>query len=228
MERHQVIESLKGGLVVSCQADAGDPFEGPQFMAAFAQCAAQGGAVGIRANGPNDITAIKMVVSLPVIGLYKIDLPGYAVRITPTLDSIKQIATAGADIIALDATNRPHPENLSSEEVIRLAAKETGLPILADISTFEEAIAAEQAGADAVSTTLSGYTPYSPQIESPDFEIVRKCSEKLSIPVFAEGRIATPDQAHFAIELGAYAVIIGTAITRPTWIVKQMAKGIQK
>ena len=228
MERHQIIDSLKGGLVVSCQADPGDPFEGSQFMAAFAQCAASGGAVGIRANGPDDIAAIKYVVDLPVIGLYKIDLPGYAVRITPTIDSVKAIADAGADIIALDATNRPHPNNLSSEEMIRLAVKETGLPILADISTYEEAIAAEQAGVDAVSTTLSGYTPYSPQIESPDFEIIRKCSEKLSIPVFAEGRIATPDQARFAIELGAYAVIIGTAITRPTWIVKQMAKGIQK
>jgi N-acylglucosamine-6-phosphate 2-epimerase len=149
---------------------------------------------------------------------------GFDVRITPTLQHARQVAQAGAHIIAIDATLRPHPDQLTTLERIRFLREETGCPIMADISNFEEGLAAEAAGADLVATTLSGYTPQSPQLEEPDFELLRQLVDRLNIPVIAEGRIATPNQALQAMELGAYAVVIGSAITRPQWITAQFVK----
>ncbi|HPH98177.1 MAG TPA: N-acetylmannosamine-6-phosphate 2-epimerase [Anaerolineaceae bacterium] len=222
------IQRLRDGLIVSCQSYEGEAFYGPQFMVEFARCAFEGGAVGIRANGPRDIRAIVDAVPLPMIGLYKVDLPGCPVRITPNLDAALQVASAGAHIIALDATRREHPGQLSAASLIRQVQEKTGLPVLADISTFDEGLAAEEAGAAAVSTTLSGYTDYSPQQEAPDFEIIERLSRRLTIPVLAEGRIATGAEARRALDLGAYAVVIGTAITRPQWIVSNVVRGMKK
>ncbi|OJX43825.1 MAG: hypothetical protein BGO78_02350 [Chloroflexi bacterium 44-23] len=227
MEISSVIHRFMGGLVVSCQAFPGEPFFGPQFMVEFAQCALEGGAVGIRANGPADVQAITNAVPLPVIGLYKIDLTGYTVRITPHLDAGIQIARAGAHIIALDATSRKHPGNISTSALIQSIQEQTNLPVLADISTFDEGLAAQDAGAQAVSTTLSGYTDYSPQQEEPDFDLIERLCTHLSIPVIAEGRISSPYEARKAFDLGAYAVIVGTAITRPQWIVSKFVQEIQ-
>jgi N-acylglucosamine-6-phosphate 2-epimerase len=221
-----VIQKLKGGLIVSCQAYKGEPFFGPNYMVEFARCALAGGAVGIRANGPEDVRAIANIIPLPVIGLYKIDLPGFQVRITPNLNSSIQIAEAGAHIIALDATRREHPDGLSAAGLIQAVRDKTGLPVLADISSVDEGLAAQDAGAAAVSTTLSGYTQYSPQQVAPDFDLVEQLSRCLSIPVFAEGRITSGSEARKALDLGAYAVIVGTAITRPQWIVEQMIRSI--
>jgi N-acylglucosamine-6-phosphate 2-epimerase len=212
---------LQGGLIVSCQALDDEPLHGSIHMAAMALAAAQSGAAGIRANSPEDIASIRNAVKLPIIGIYKIDIPGYAVRITPTEDSAILVARAGADIIAIDATIRPNPDGLNLKERIRLIHERTNCPVMADISTFEEGLAAEEAGTDLVSTTLSGYTVDSPTQEAPDFELLHNLVDELDVPVVAEGRIATPEQAAQAISLGAFAVVVGSAITRPQWITAQ-------
>jgi N-acylglucosamine-6-phosphate 2-epimerase len=212
---------LRGGLIVSCQAEEGEPLYGSNYMSAMAVAAAEGGAVGIRANTPKDIAAIRLAITLPIIGIYKRDTPGYAVRITPTVESALQVAQAGADIIAIDSTSRPQPEDFTLEERIRLIHAQTSCPVMADIATYGEGQAAQEAGVDLVSTTLSGYTEDSPSQEGPDFELLQKLVSTLKIPVVAEGRIASPEQAGRALQLGAFAVVVGTAITRPRWITER-------
>jgi N-acylglucosamine-6-phosphate 2-epimerase len=224
MDNSNLILSLKGGLIVSCQAGPDEPLHGSGHMAVMARAATAGGAVGIRANGPADIAAIRAAVELPIIGIYKDDIEGFEVRITPSLGHARLVAQAGAHLIAIDATLRPHPDQLATPERIRILQAETGCPVMADISTFEEGLAAEAAGADLVATTLSGYTAGSPQHEGPDFELLRRLVDRLKIPVVAEGRIATPEQAVQALELGAFAVVVGSAITRPQWITAQFVR----
>jgi N-acylglucosamine-6-phosphate 2-epimerase len=197
-------------------------------MAAMARAAVQGGAVGIRANGPVDIAAIRAAVSVPLIGLYKVQVAGYEPYITPALEHAQAVAQAGADIIALDATLRPHPNGMDAAGLIRQIREATGKPVLADVATFAEGVAAAQAGADAVSTTLSGYTPQSLQQAGPDFDLLRRLVDTLSIPVIAEGRIATPEQAAQALEVGAFAVVVGGAITRPQLITRSFVQAIRR
>lgn len=224
MTPHPLLAMLYHGLIVSCQAEPHEPLHGAAFMAAMARAAADGGAVGIRANGPADVAAIRAAVTLPIIGIYKADLPGFQVRITPTLDHARQVAAAGADLIALDATARPHPDGVTTAELIARVHEATGCPVVADVATLEEGLAAAAAGADAVATTLSGYTGRmhpsadSPSQEEPDFDLIRQLAHVLPVPLIAEGRIATPEQAVRALALGAYAVVVGSAITRPQWI----------
>lgn len=219
---------FQGGLIVSCQALEDEPLYGAEIMAAMARAAAQGGAAGIRANGPADIAAVRGAVNLPLIGLYKAHISGYKVYITPTVLHACAVSEAGADIIALDATQREHPDGLTAAGLIRLVKEQTKKPVLADVSTLAEGLAAWQAGADAVSTTLSGYTGYSPRQEAPDFTLLRKLVAELPIPVLAEGRIATPEQAARALDLGAFAVVIGSAITRPQWITRQFTQRLSR
>jgi N-acylglucosamine-6-phosphate 2-epimerase len=213
-----LLKRLRGGLIVSCQAEADEPLHGSQHMAAMAVAAAEGGAVGIRANTPEDIVAIRLAVTLPIIGIYKLDIPGYTVRITPTIGSVLQVAQAGADIIAVDGTSRPHPDNLNLIERIRLIHEQTRCLVMADISTYDEGLTAQEAGADLVATTLSGYTENSPVQDGPDLELVQKLASTLQMPVVAEGRITTPEQAAQTLAIGAFAVVVGSAITRPQWI----------
>lgn len=222
-----LLAKIKGGLVVSCQAQPDEPLFGSETMVKMAHAALEGGAVGIRANTPADVAAIRRALpEVPLIGLYKYDLPGYEVRITPTLATAQELAEAGCDIIALDATTRPRPEGGDLGRFIRLVQQATGLPVLADISTLEEGLAAEAAGAELLSTTLSGYTAYSPQQEEPDLALVAQLAGRAKIPVLAEGRISTPAQAHAALAAGAYAVVVGGAITRPQWITRQFVKAL--
>lgn len=222
-----LFNQLKNGLIVSCQAFPGEPLFGPEFMIAMARSALLGGAVGLRANGPVDIRAIRKVVTVPIIGLYKYDLPGYEVRITPTLKHAQEVALAGADIIALDATARPHPDQISLGKLINSVVVTTGKLVLADISTVDEALQAVDAGAHAVSTALSGYTAYSRQSPEPDLDLIENLAGRLKVPVFAEGRISTPAQARRALAVGAHAVVVGTAITRPWLITEAFVKGMQ-
>ncbi|RIK36648.1 MAG: N-acetylmannosamine-6-phosphate 2-epimerase [Chloroflexi bacterium] len=221
------VNQVRGGLIVSCQALPGEPLFGAEIMARMAVAAKQGGARAIRANTPVDIAAIRAAVDLPVIGLYKEEIPGYPVYITPTLEHARQVAAAGADMIAIDATARPRPEPGSLADFIAAIHAETGCPVLADISTAEEGRAAAAAGADLVSTTMSGYTPYSPQQAGPDLVLVRDLAAAVTIPVLAEGRYRLPAQVHQAITAGALAVVVGGAITRPQeitrWFVAALA-----
>ena len=224
----ELLSRLEGGLIVSCQALPDEPLHGAHIMAAMARAAAAGGGVGIRANGPEDIAAIRQAVELPIIGLWKDDLPGFSVRITPTVEHARRLAAAGTDIIAIDATARPHPDGLPLPERIAAIHRDTNRPVLADIATLEEGLAAQQAGADLVAPTLSGYTEYSPACEEPDFGLIQQLAAQLRLPVIAEGRIATPEQATRALALGAFAVVVGGAITRPQQITARFVAGIKK
>ncbi|MER5967606.1 N-acetylmannosamine-6-phosphate 2-epimerase [Streptomyces sp. NPDC002057] len=208
-----LLDTLRNGLVVSCQARPGEPLHGPDFMAAMARSAVLGGARAIRVNGPLDTEAVRHAVDVPVIGLWKDGDDG--VYITPTLTHALRVAEAGADVVALDATARPRRDGLGLAETIA-AIHATGTLVMADIATVDEGVAAASAGADMISTTLSGYTPDSPGHAGPDLGLVAELAAAVTVPVFAEGRYATPAQAAQALILGAHAVVVGGAITRPT------------
>lgn len=225
---HQIVQQLQGGLIVSCQAGPGDVLYGPVAMADMALAAQNGGAVGIRANGTADITAIRRATRLPIIGIDKQDLRGYGIRITPTIEAARAIVGAGADLVAVDATIRGETEGrLPAAQLIRAIRETLGVPVMADIATFEEGIAAAEAGADIVATTLAGYTAYSPPQTEPDFALLERLATTLSIPVIAEGRIATPEQARRVLELGGFAVVCGSMITKPRWITDQYVRGLR-
>lgn len=223
----QFMAQVRGRLIVSCQAQPHEPLYGAAIMARMAVAAAEGGAAAIRANTPQDIAAIRGAVSLPIVGLYKVDLPGYDVYITPRLEDACAVAEAGADVIAIDATQRPRPQYAALADYIAAIHKATGLPILADISTYEEGVAAEAAGVDLVSTTMSGYTPYSPELTGPDLELVRRLADVLRVPLVAEGRYHAPDQVVQALAAGAATVVVGGAITRPQEITKRFVGAIE-
>ena len=220
-----IMARLRGGLIVSCQAPEGTPLHGSHIMAAMARAAEIGGAVGIRADGPNDIRAIKQAVKLPVLGIYKIRYPDCEPYITPTFEAAREILAAGADIIALDATLRPRLNGLTADELIR-QVKALGVPVMADISTLEEGVAAAESGADIVATTMSGYTPYSPKSDEPDYALIEGLVARVKVPVIAEGKIWTPEQARKALDLGAYAVVVGTAITRPHVVTERFVRAM--
>ena len=223
-EPDAVLGRLRGGLVVSCQAPPGDPLHGPGFMAAMARAAVLGGAVGIRAEGPADVRAVRQAVDVPVIGLWKQGAEG--VYITPTLDHARAVAEAGAQIVALDATGRPRPDGSTVPEVVQGLRQAHPCLVMADVSTLAEGVAAAAAGADLVATTLSGYTPYSRQQPGPDLELVAALAARVDVPVVAEGRIATPREARAALEAGAWAVVVGGAITRPELITARFVAGL--
>jgi N-acylglucosamine-6-phosphate 2-epimerase len=228
-QRNRFVAQVRGGLIVSCQALPGEPLYGAEIMARMALAAHQGGGRAIRANTPADIRAIAAAVDLPIIGLYKEEIPGYPVYITPTLDHARQVAAAGAAVIAIDATDRPRPEPGSLADWIAAIHQETGCLVLADISTVAEGLAAAAAGADLISTTMSGYTAYSPQQLGPDLDLVRALATQTTIPVLAEGRYRRPEEVTQALAYGAVAVVVGGAITRPQeitrWFVSQLPAG---
>lgn len=225
MNAAEFIEKVRGRLIVSCQALEYEPLHGSHIMARMAVAAREGGAVAIRANSPDDIRAIRAAVDLPIIGLYKDGDSG--VYITPTLRHARAVAEAGADVIALDATLRPRPDGSLLADIMTGIHDELGKLVLADVSTLEEGIAAAQMGADFVAPTLSGYTEYSPKLDGPDLALICALAESLSVPVIAEGRIRTPAEARAALDAGAAAVVVGSAITRPQWITAQFAAGLK-
>lgn len=224
---NQFFKKIRGKLIVSCQALENEPLHGSEVMAKMAAAAEMGGAAAIRANGAGDIGAIKKKVSLPIIGLVKRDYPDSEVYITPTFKEIDELVEAGADMIAMDATFRKRPNNESLENLVRYAKKNNKLT-MADISTFEEGIQAAKIGFDCVSTTMSGYTSHSLDQPGPDFRLIEKLAGVLKIPVIGEGRIWSPAEAQTAIQSGAYAVVVGSAITRPQIITQKYADAISK
>ncbi len=225
--RGDIVQLLKGGLIVACQAEEYEPLYGAHFMAALAKSAQLGGAAGIRTSGLLEIAAVRLAVSLPIIGSLKIDTPGYIVRITPTIESARQVAAAGADIIAVDASNRPHPDGLSIAERINAIHRDTGCSVMADVATFEEGLQAEAAGAELIATTLSGYIHTAQLNLDPDFKLIAQLANRLKVPLIAEGRFTTADQAAHAIDLGAFAVVVGSPISRPQWITAQFVSRLK-
>ena len=217
----EVCLKLRGQFIVSCQAPEGDVFHGSDAMARFAVAAQQGGAAGIRANGVEDVRAIRQAVTLPIIGIQKTPFAGGGWLITGSFQAARDLVAAGADIIALDCSWRG--QQLGALERARQIKTELGVPVIADIAALDEALAAEAAGADLVATTLRGYTPDTKEIQIFDPSFIKLLVQKLSVPVVSEGRISSPQQAREALAAGAFAVIVGTAVTSPREITRRFA-----
>lgn len=230
MEYLNSIANVKNALIVSCQFDSNDPFNKPEYVSLFALSAQMGGAAGIRTEGKENIKVVKSKVALPVIGLVQTTYSDGSVLITGDFKEVDEIIEAGADIVALDVTERVRPNGLTGFEFLRqVRVNHPGTLLLADVSTFEEGVQAAELGADMVSTTLSGYTPATLEKgkEGVDFDLIERLVDSLMIPVIAEGRILLPSEAVHAFELGAYAVVVGAAITRPTVITQMFVHEIQ-
>ena len=224
---------LKSGLIVSSQALDGNPLKKPEYLAVMAEAAEKGGAVAIRANGYDNILEMKKRVTVPILGLNKIQDKSGTTIITPNFEKAEEIARAGADVIALDATFRTSEIKEDVATLISRIHNELHLPVLADISNAEEALYAEKVGADYISTTLAGYTkdkPYAPEDKyNPDFELIEKIVKSgVKIPVIAEGRFWTPQDIVCAMKMGCYAIVIGKAITNPMAITEYFCQAIRR
>ena len=216
------IQSLRGRLVVSCQAYPGEPMLDPRTMTQVAQAAVDGGAAGIRAKGLDALRSMRPVIPVPMIGLVKVD--GADVFITPTLADCLAVAETGCEIVALDGTRRPRPDGLSLATTIsQLKQAHPGILVMADCGSAKDAASAQDCGADILGTTLAGYTGERPKTPGPDWECVDQMVAIAARPVFVEGRIHTPAQAAEAIRRGAWSVVVGTAITHPTTLTRWFA-----
>jgi N-acylglucosamine-6-phosphate 2-epimerase len=228
--------SLKGGLVVSVQADGGDPLDDPAIIAALARTVAVPGCRALRINGPANIRAVRAAVDRPIIGIYKwrageggAGKGAGRVWITPAFEMAQACREAGADVIALDATAvSPRPFGDSVSELISRIHGELGVPVLADVSDLAEGVAAAAAGADMVGSTLAGYvrSPLAGPFDPPDLALVEQLARAVSVPVIAEGRYNTPALARQALDAGAWAVVVGSAITRPALIARSFVEAL--
>ena len=208
-------QQLRGRIIVSCQADEGDPLDDLDTLTRIATSVLRGGAGGLRAEGVTRIAAFRSLTQLPIIGIIKAYDANGDVYITPDFCSAKAISDAGADIIALDCTERRLTAPEPWTELIPRIHLELNRPVLADIASLEDALAAERAGADAVATTLYGYTAETAGIRTPSWPLLQSLVAHLTVPVLQEGHITHPPEALHALTLGATAVVVGSAITRP-------------
>ncbi|GIH17168.1 N-acetylmannosamine-6-phosphate 2-epimerase [Rugosimonospora africana] len=223
------IDAIASGLVVSCQAEQGHPLHGPQFMAAMARAAAAAGAVGIRAEGAEDVAAVRAATGLPVIGIRKIRYSGgQRLFITPTYADAEQVVAAGASIVATEGTARPRPDGQNLATLIRQIHDRLGVPVMADVDSVESGLYAHRAGADLLASTLSGYTTdRAAAPDGPDIDLVAALAAATPLPVVAEGRIWTPEHVSAALAAGAHAVVVGTAITNPLEITRRFVSALR-
>ncbi|MGB3239625.1 MAG: N-acetylmannosamine-6-phosphate 2-epimerase [Geitlerinemataceae cyanobacterium] len=209
-----LIQQLNRSLIVSCQAPVDSPLRNANIIAAMAEAAVLRGAVGIRVDTPEHVKAVRnRLPDTPIIGLWKQVISGYDVYITPQFHHAAEIAAAGADIIAIDATLRSRPQGETFAEIVSKVHRELNKSVMADIDTLDAAEMAEAAGADFVGTTLYGYTSQTQHLSPPGFDLLAKLVECLTVPIICEGGIASPDMAKKALDLGADAIVVGTAIT---------------
>ncbi len=224
MNKTELLNLIKGEIIVSCQALPDEPLYNEDFslMPFMAQAAKEAGSKMIRTSSVRDVVEIKKKTNLPVIGLIKKKYEGCDVYITPTMKEIDELVEAGSDIVALDLTIGSRPDGLSAEQIVKMAKeKYPDIILMADISTFEEGVKAYESGVDIVSTTMSGYTSWSKKTDGPDIELVKRLVAAVKVPVIAEGRVHTPQQAKEMFDAGAYAVVVGGAITRPLQIAQK-------
>ena len=230
MNKEALFNQIKGGLIVSCQALEHEPLYTKEggVMPLMAKAAAQSGAVGIRANTVRDITQIKAMVDLPVIGIIKKEYPGTPLYITVTMKEVDELAACGVDILAVQGTSALRPDRTTAPQFIQaIRAKYPDQLIMADCATLEEGIACANAGADFIGTTMRGYTPETQGCDEIDFNFIRELSRKCPAKVIAEGHIHYPEQAKRALEAGAFALVVGGAITRPAEITARFVSAIE-
>lgn len=214
------IERIRGGLVVSCQAPRGHPLRRSDAVGLLVRCAEIGGAAGVRVNGPADVEVAKASVAIPVIGLFKVPGPSRDL-ITPGIDQATRLVRAGADIIAVEVTDELGAGQI---DVVRRVREDLGVPVMADVSTHAEGVRAWRAGADLVATTLSGYTDETgPAGQLPDLELVGRLHAD-GIRTVAEGRYQTEQHVEEAFDRGAWATVVGTAITDPVAITRRLCR----
>lgn len=220
-----VIEAIRGRLVVSCQAYPGEPMLDPRTMSQVAQSAVIGGAVAIRAKGLDDLRALRAAVDVPIIGLVKVGKEG--VFITPTLADCVEVAEIGCEVVAIDGTRRPRPDGLSlAETIARLKERFPEVLVMADCGSAADAVAAQEAGADLIGTTLVGYSGERPKTDGPDWEAVDEMLAVADRPLIVEGRLHTPADAAEAMRRGAWSVVVGTAITHPATITRWFSDAV--
>ena len=225
---NHILQQIKGGLIVSCQALEDEPLHSSFIMARMAVAAQEGGAVGIRANSVADIREIKESVKLPLIGIVKTQYPGTDVFITPTRKEVDDLAAVGAEIIAMDATGRKRPGNVSLDDFFKEIRRDYPQQLfMADCSTLEEGIHADRIGFDIIGTTLAGYTPYTEHIKVPNLELIRQLRERTDKPIIAEGGIWSGADLQQTFRCGAFSAVIGAAITTPQLITKYYVKSIE-
>lgn len=223
-----ILELLQGGLIVSCQAPVDSPLHNATAIAAMAEAALNRGAVGVRIDTPDHIQAVRSRCISPIIGLWKQVMLPSEVYITPQFHHAEAVAQAGSDIIAVDATQRPRPHDETLGQIIQQIHEHLDRAIMADVDTLDNALRAIDAGADCVGTTLFGYTAET-QIETPPgFDLLKAMVKQCPVPVICEGGIASPDQARQALDLGAYAVVVGTAITGIDYLVQRYVSALNR
>ncbi|BAP18079.1 N-acetylmannosamine-6-phosphate 2-epimerase [cyanobacterium endosymbiont of Epithemia turgida] len=204
----------QSSLLVSCQSPINSPLNDPEIIAAIAKASINQGAKGIRVDTPSHVKAVrKLLPNIPIIGLWKRYYQGYDVYITPCFSDAVEIANAGADIIAIDATLRNRPQEETMVNLIKQIHQELGTLVMADVDTIENALASSQAGADYVGTTLYGYTKETERFSPPGYSLLQEMVEQLNIPIICEGGVSNPQDAKKALEYGAHSVVVGTAIT---------------
>jgi N-acylglucosamine-6-phosphate 2-epimerase len=204
---------LQGGLIVSCQAPVGSPLDDPYIISALALAAEQHGAVGVRIKHPAQIAAVRARVRVPIIGLDKVEFADSPVYLTPTFEIARRVAESGADIVALDATQRRRPNGEMLASLIEQVRTELKKPVLADVATFEEGLSAAECGADLVATTLCGYTEESKGAALPALDLLERLAKALRVPVICEGGVSSSEEVKAAFDGGAFAVVVGTAVT---------------
>ncbi len=223
----QVLASIKGGLIVSCQALESEPLHSSYIMSRMAYAAKEGGAVGIRANTPEDIIEIKKVVDLPIIALYKQNYSDSSIYITPTEKAVDLLMEVKPEIIALDATNRLRPGQVNLDDFFwQIRKKYPQQLFMADCATYEEGIHAQEIGFDIIGTTLSGYTENTMEVSLPNHTMIKRLADTLAIPLIAEGGIWEIADLKKIMKENVHAVVIGSAITRPREITQRYVKAI--
>ena len=232
MTKKEFLDAIHGQMIISCQAVEGEPLyvEEKSIMYLMARAAKQAGTPAIRTSSIRDVVAIKEETELPVIGLVKIQYPGYEGYITPTMKEVDDLTAAGADVVALDCTLRKRGDGTTVNEfIVQIKEKYPDIILMADISNYEEGINVWKCGVDIVGTTMSGYTAYTVSgTDEPDYELMERLARDTDIPVIGEGRIHYPEQAVRALQTGVWAIVVGGAITRPLEIALRFQKKIRE